>query len=118
MTGDKQADPSTLGIKAVDDTTLEVTTDAPKSYFPGVASLWYPVPKHVVDKLGDDYALNVDTLVASGPFMVKTWEKSNNNMTYVKNPKYNGPWQAQIDTLVLDNTIGPPEVGFPALHGG
>ncbi len=26
---DKKADPSTLGIKAIDDTTLEVTTDAP-----------------------------------------------------------------------------------------
>lgn len=115
---DKGADPSTLGIKALDATTLEVTTDAPKSYFPGVASLWYPVPKHVVDKIGDDYALNVDTLVASGPFMVKSWEKSNNTMTLVKNPKYNGPWQAQIDTLVLDTQIGPPEVGFPAFMAG
>ena len=115
---DKHADPATLGIKAVDDTTLEVTTDAPKSYFPGVASLWYPVPKHVVDKLGDDYALKVDTLVASGPFMVKTWEKSNNTMTLVKNPKYNGPWPAQIDTLTLDTQIGPPEVGFPAFMSG
>ncbi len=115
---DKKADPSTLGIKAIDDTTLEVTTDAPKSYFPGVASLWYPVPKHVVDKLGDDYALNVDTLVASGPFMVKTWEKSNNTMTLVKSPTYKGPWPAQIDTLVMDTQIGPPEVGFPAFMAG
>jgi len=115
---DKQADPSTLGIKAIDATTLEVKTDAPKSYFPGVASLWYPVPKHVVDKLGDDYALNVDTLVASGPFMVKSWEKSNNSMTLAKNPKYTGPWQAQVDTLVLDTQIGPPEVGFPAFMAG
>jgi peptide/nickel transport system substrate-binding protein/oligopeptide transport system substrate-binding protein len=118
VTGDKHADPSTLGIKAVDDSTIEVTTDSPKSYFPGVASLWYPVPKHVVDKLGDDYALNVDTLVASGPFMVKTWEKSNNTMTLVKNPTYNGPWPAQIDQLVLDTQIGPPEVGFPAFMAG
>jgi len=118
VTGDKKADPSTLGIKAVDATTLEVTTDAPKSYFPGVASLWYPVPKHVVDKLGDDYALKVETLVASGPFMVKSWEKSNNNITYVKNPKFNGPWPAQIDELTLDNTLGPPEVGFPAFMAG
>ena len=115
---DKKADVSVLGLKAVDDKTLEVTTDAPKSYFPGVASLWYPVPKHVVDKLGDDYALNVNTLVASGPFMVKDWEKSNNNMTYVKNPKYNGPWPAQIDQLVLDNQMGAPEVGFPAFMSG
>ncbi|HVX81333.1 MAG: peptide ABC transporter substrate-binding protein [Devosia sp.] len=115
---DKHADVSVLGLKAVDDKTIEVTTDAPKSYFPGVASLWYPVPKHVVDKLGDDYALNVDTLVASGPFMVKTWEKSNNTMTLVKNPKFNGPWPAQIDNLVMDTQIGPPEVGFPAFMAG
>ncbi len=115
---DKKADPSTLGIKAVDDTTLEVTTDAPKSYLPGVASLWYPVPKHVVDKIGDDYALNVNTLVSSGPFMVKDWEKSNNTMTLVKSPTYKGPWPAQIDSLVLDTQIGPPEVGFPAFMAG
>jgi oligopeptide transport system substrate-binding protein len=115
---DKKADPSTLGIKAIDDTTLEVTTDAPKSYFPGVASLWYPVPKHVVDKLGDDYALNVNTLVSSGPFSVKDWEKSNNTMTLVKSPTYKGPWPAQIDELKMDTQIGPPEVGFPAFMAG
>ncbi len=115
---DKGADPKSLGIKALDATTLEVTTDAPKSYFPGVASLWYPVPKHVVDKIGDDYALSVDTLVASGPFKVKSWEKSNNTMTLVKNETYKGPWPAQIDTLVLDTQIGPPEVGFPAFMAG
>src|SRR6185437_7712528 len=115
---DKKADVSVLGLKAVDDKTIEVTTDAPKSYFPGVASLWYPVPKHVVDKLGDDYALNVNTLVASGPFMVQSWEKSNNTMTLVKNPTYHGPWQAQIDKLTLDTQLGPPEVGFPAFMSG
>ena len=115
---DKKADVSVLGLKAVDDKTLEVTTDAPKSYFPGVASLWYPVAKHVVDKLGDDYALNVNTLVSSGPFMVQDWEKSNNTMTLVKNPTYKGPWQAQIDKLVMDTQIGPPEVGFPAFMAG
>lgn len=115
---DHGADPASLGIKAVDATTLEVTTDAPKSYFPGVAALWYPVPKHVVDKLGDAYALNLATLVSSGPFMVKAWEKSNNTMTLVKSPTYKGPWPAQIDTLVLDTQMGPPEVGFPAYMAG
>ena len=115
---DKKADPSTMSLKAVDDKTIEVTTDAPKSYFPGVASLWYPVPKHVVDKLGDSYALNVDTLVASGPFMVKDWEKTTNKMTLVKNPSYHGPWQSEIDTLVLDTQLGDPKVGFPAFMAG
>jgi oligopeptide transport system substrate-binding protein len=89
------ADVKTLGIKAVDDKTIEVTTATPKPYLPGVVSLWYPVPKHVVDKLGDDYATNVDTLVTSGPFLLESWEKSNDKMTFVKNPKYKGPWQAR-----------------------
>jgi peptide/nickel transport system substrate-binding protein/oligopeptide transport system substrate-binding protein len=39
-------------------------------------------------------------------------------MVYVKNPKYTGPWQAQIDSLTLDNTLGPAEVGFPAFMAG
>lgn len=113
-----EADVSTLGIKAVDDKTIEVTTSAPKPYLPGVVSLWYPVPKHVVDKLGDDYAANVDTLVTSGPFLLESWEKSNNKMTFVKNPKYTGPWQAQVDRLVIDPSLGAPEVGLPAFMAG
>ncbi|MGV8984742.1 MAG: peptide ABC transporter substrate-binding protein [Cypionkella sp.] len=113
-----EADVSTLGIKAVDDKTIEVTTSAPKPYLPGVVSLWYPVPKHVVDKLGDDYATNVDTLVTSGPFLLESWEKSNNKMTFVKNPKYTGPWQAQVDRLVIDPSLGAPEVGLPAFMAG
>src|SRR6185312_11434191 len=73
---DKHADPSTLAITAVGD------------------------------KIGAAYALNVNTLVASGPFMVQTWNKSDNTMTLVKNPKYNAPWPPQIDKLTLDTQLG------------
>ncbi|MBC7478349.1 MAG: peptide ABC transporter substrate-binding protein [Pseudorhodobacter sp.] len=113
-----KADVSTLGIAAPDDHTITVTTSAPKPYLPGVVSLWYPVPKHVWDKVGDEWAANVDTLVASGPYMVKTWEKSNNSMTLVKNPTYTGPWPATVDTLVIDPSLGTPEVGLPAFMAG
>ena len=68
------ADVSTLGLKAVDDLTIEVTTVAPKPYLPSVTSLWYPVPKHKVDELGDDWAVNVDSIVSSGPFEIESWE--------------------------------------------
>ena len=92
-----ETDVSTLGIAAPDDKTITVTTSAPKPYLPGVVSLWYPVPKHVWDKLGDEYAANVDTMVSSGRSCWKRWEKSNNTMTFVKNPNYTGPWQPQVD---------------------
>ena len=45
-----------------DATTLEVTTEAPKPHLPSVVSLWYPVPKHQVEKFGDEWATNVDTI--------------------------------------------------------
>ena len=80
-----KADVSTLGIKAVDDKTIEVTTAAVKPYLPSVVSLWYPVPKHQFDKFGDEWAANVDTIISSGPFKVKSWEKSNNSVVFVKN---------------------------------
>ena len=111
---DGSMDVDQLGIKAVDDKTIEVTTETVKPYLPSVVSLWYPVPEHAWKKHGDEYAANVDTMVASGPFMLKSWEKSTNKMVLVKNPNYNAPWPSMVDTLVVDPTIGPPEVGFPA----
>ena len=113
-----KADVSTLGIAAPDDLTITVTTSSPKPYLPGVVSLWYPVPKHVWDKLGDEWAANVDTLVASGPYMVESGEKSNNSMVLVKNPTYTGPWPASADKLVIDPSLGAPEVGLPAFMAG
>jgi len=115
---DGSMDVDQLGIKAVNDKTIEVTTETVKPYLPSVVSLWYPVPEHAWKKHGDEYAANVDTMVASGPFMLKSWEKSTNKMVLVKNPNYNAPWPSMVDTLVVDPTIGPPEVGFPAYLAG
>jgi oligopeptide transport system substrate-binding protein len=113
-----KADVATLGLKAVDAETIEVTTNAPKPYLPSVVSLWYPVPKHQFDKYGDDWATNIDTVISSGPFLLTSWEKSNNSVVLTKNPDYTGPWQAEIDRLEIDPTLGAPEVGFPAFLAG
>jgi len=113
-----EMDVSEIGIKAIDDHTIAVETATPKPYLPSVVSLWYPVPKHAWDKYGDEYAVSVDTLVSSGPFMVESWEKSNNAMVMVKSPTYTGPWQARVDKIVLDSSLAQPEVGLPAYLAG
>ena len=113
-----KADVATLGLRAVDATTLEVTTEAPKPYLPSVVSLWYPVPKHQVEKYGDEWATNVDTIISSGQFTLKSWEKSNNSVVLSRNEKYTGPWQPKIDTLDVDPSLGAPEVGMPAFLAG
>ncbi len=112
------AGPETLGIVAVDDRTIQVTTNTPKPYLPSVVSLWYPVPKHMVDQYGDDYATNVETIVSSGAFMLESWEKSNNSMVLVRNPTYTGPWPSLVDRVEIDPSLGAPEVGLPAYMAG
>ncbi len=108
----------TLGIVAVDDRTIQVTTVAPKPYLPSVVSLWYPVPKHLWDQHGDEYAANVETLTSSGPYMLESWEKSNNATVLVRNPTYIAPWPASVDRLEMDPSVGAPEVGLPAFMAG
>ncbi len=113
-----EADADALGLRAVDDLTIELTTTTPRPYLPSVVSLWYPVPKHVWDELGDDYAVNVETLVASGAYMVESWEKNDNTMTFVPNPEYTGPWPATMDRFEVNTSLGAADVGLPAFMAG
>ena len=51
-----------LGVKAIDDWTLEVTMQGPRSYFPQVVAYQaaVPAPRWKVEELGDDWALGED----------------------------------------------------------
>ncbi len=61
------------GLTALDDLTLEVTIDAPRSYF--IQKLVYPTA-YVVDRnnveTGDDWT---DAPNGTGPFKLKVWQK-------------------------------------------
>jgi peptide/nickel transport system substrate-binding protein/oligopeptide transport system substrate-binding protein len=102
-----------LGVKALDARTIQVTTDSPKPYFPGICAYWWAVPKHAVDKYGDEYATKAETMPSSGPFKISKWVL-NESIELVKNPSYKGPWAPKIDKVILYPQLGNPEVGFPA----
>jgi len=106
-----------FGVKAVDDITITVETTDPKPYFPGVAAFWFPVPKHAVDKYGDEYATKAETLPCSGPFMVTQWVKGD-RIVLEKNPHYIGPWQPMLERIILYPSLDNPEVAFPAFLAG
>lgn len=63
-----------LGVKAIDDTTLEITLEAPTPFFLDALTHYtaYPVPKHLVEKLGDDWT-KVENIVGNGPYLIKEW---------------------------------------------
>jgi len=87
-----------LGVKAVDDTTLEVTLEAPAPYFLGLTGFatFYPQKEEFVKKQADKYALEANTLLYNGPFVLNEW-KHNEGWQYKKNDNY---WDK--DNVMLD----------------
>ena len=93
-----------LGIKAIDDWTLEVTMAGPRAYFPQVASYQaaVPAPSWAIEKLGDKWALADDgTLVSNGPFKLDKW---NHGQSLIMS-KHDGYWDAE--NIALTNVVEP-----------
>ena len=87
-----------LGVKAVDDTTLEVTLEHPTSYFLsliGSSGQFAPLRQDIVEKYGTDFAATSEKNVYSGPFVMTSSE--DNVWTFEKNDNY---WDK--DSIKLD----------------
>ncbi|TLS37812.1 peptide ABC transporter substrate-binding protein [Pseudalkalibacillus caeni] len=78
-----------LGVKAVDDKTLEITVTQKVPYFKSLLTFatFYPQPKDFVEKQGDKYALETDTMLYNGPFVMSEWNHGD-GWTFEKNPEY------------------------------
>ncbi len=64
-----------LGVTAVDDFTLRITTEVPTPYLPGIGT-WYGVaPQHAYEESGDNWALDPAKFVSSGPFKLTQFER-------------------------------------------
>lgn len=88
----KQASADQLGIKAVDDHTLEVTLEKPTAYFLSLVAFhaFYPVHEKTVTAQPDSWATDVATLIGNGPFKVTNW-MHNGQIDFAKNDAY---WDA------------------------
>lgn len=80
-----------LGVKALDDSTVQFTLTAPTPFFPLLASTWsyFATPKHVIEKAGDKW-LEAANIVSSGPYVMKEW-KHDQLQAFEPNPNYWGP---------------------------
>ena len=88
----KNADPGSVGVKAVDAKTLTVKLNNPTPYFLGYLGFYCfaPVRKDILEKYGATYATAADKAVYNGPFILKEW-KNEQRKYMAKNPGY---WNA------------------------
>lgn len=88
-----------LGVKAIDDKTLEITLEAPTPFFLDALTHYtaYPVPQHLVEEFGDNWT-RVENIVGNGPYLIKEWLPG----SYVrseKNADYYDAANVQIDEV-------------------
>ena len=78
-----------VGVKAVDEKTLEFTLERPCSYFLDLTyfKVMEPQRKEIIEQHGDKYGTEASTMVFCGPFTIKEWVH-NNKVELVKNPEY------------------------------
>lgn len=78
-----------LGIKALNDHTLEVTLEKPTAYFLNLTAFhaFYPIHQKTVAANPDNWANDVTTLIGNGPFKITNWVHSG-QLGFVKNDHY------------------------------
>lgn len=93
----KLKDFSKVGVKVIDDLTLQLTLTGPTPFFPGMLKhyAWFPLPRHVIEKFGgmtkrDSMWFKPGNMVCNGPFKLKAWHFTH-YLEIDRNPYY---WDA------------------------
>lgn len=90
-----------LGVKALDKHTFQVTLEKPIPYFDQLmtSSTFYPQNPRNVDKWGKKYGTNSKTLVFNGPYKLAKWNGPDNSWTEVKNNSYWNAKDVKVKTI-------------------
>jgi oligopeptide transport system substrate-binding protein len=88
-----------LGVKALDERTLQFSLKAPAPYFPTIASLWvfYPARQDLIEAGGPDWWKDPTKQIGNGPFQIKDMEEQQ-LITFEPNPNYWGG-QPKLDRI-------------------
>ena len=83
-------DKAELGVKAVDDTTLEVDLVAPVSYFASLMYFptFYPVNQKFFETCADTYGTSPETTLSDGAFVLDSYEPAATQFHLTKNADY------------------------------
>lgn len=89
-------DPSELGVKAIDENTLEVVLERNVPYFESLLAMpsFYPISEEFVTEVegsGKTFGTSIDTTLSFGPFIMEEW-RTDESLNFVKNDAY---WDAE-----------------------
>ena len=97
------SDFSKVGVKAIDDQTVEYTLVRPEPYWNSKTtnSILFPVNEEFLNSKGKDFGtLSPDSILYSGPYLLKDFT-SKSSIEYMKNPHYYDHDKVSIERVKL-----------------
>ena len=87
----KMNDPNLIGVKALDDYTLQVELESPLAFFLNLTSwcVYFPQRKDIIEKYGEDWT-EPKNITSCGPFKLEKWQHEY-KITLNRNPYYEKP---------------------------
>ena len=104
-----------VGIKVLDDYTLEVTLEAPTEYFLQLCAFttYVPLREDIISANPEGWATKPETYVSNGPFKLAQWDMKD-QLVFEKNENYWDKESVKLDTLtfklVTDDTTAYSEL--------
>jgi ABC-type oligopeptide transport system substrate-binding subunit len=113
----KITDPKQVGVRALQDYVFEMELEGPIPYWPLIVSFRTssPCPRHIVEKVGNEWSTNPATLISNGPYKVDKWERGR-RLELILNPTYSGPHKGYLERFI--KPFGEWDAYFPAYEAG
>ncbi len=114
------ADPKTLGVKAIDDKTLEVQLEVPVSFFPSLMYFptFYPINQKFYESLDDGmYGTSPDTFLSNGAFILSDYTPGTASLSLVKNEDYYDADKVKLDGINYQ-VVGSSDNALTAFQSG
>ena len=111
-------DLNSMGVKAVDDYTLEVKTTVRVSFLDELLAFppFYPINEKFVEKQGNKYGKSAKTILGNGAFTMTNWEPGS-VAEFEKNESYYDQKHVKLNKLVM-KLVQEPKVAAQSFEAG
>ncbi|MCP1307365.1 peptide ABC transporter substrate-binding protein [Paenibacillus tyrfis] len=107
-----------LGVKALDEKTVEITLERPIPFFTEQLSFlqFFPQRKDIVEKYGDKNGADAESAIGPGPFKLAQWDHEQ-QLVLVKNDKYWDKDKVKLEKITL-NIVKDENTGLNLFQTG
>ena len=95
-----KGDAASVGVKALDDYTLEVELENPTPYFVSLTSFYTYMPVHKSAQTNPKWAADASTIISNGAFKMTAWQH-NGSIELTKNENYFATDKVNFDKVQM-----------------